>query len=117
MSPSRTSGDELERIRSVRPMARTEKFEDRVALTGIGMSSVGRKLMVPPLSLTVDAIRRAVDDAGLAMDDIDGLSTYPATPAEGGYAEGRHDRRRVDPRPPADLAQRRARDTRRGTVR
>jgi acetyl-CoA acetyltransferase/uncharacterized OB-fold protein len=79
---------ELERIRSVRPMARLEKFEDRVALTGVGMSRIGRKLMVPPVSLTVEAIRRAVEDAGLAMDDIDGLSTYPATPAEGGYAEG-----------------------------
>ena len=55
---------ELERIRSVRPMARLEKFEDRVALTGIGMSRIGRKLMVPPVSLTVEAIRRAVDDAG-----------------------------------------------------
>jgi acetyl-CoA acetyltransferase/uncharacterized OB-fold protein len=79
---------ELERIRSVRPMARLEKFEDRVVLTGIGMSRIGRKLMVPPVSLTVEAIRRAVEDAGLAMDDIDGLSTYPATAAEGGYAEG-----------------------------
>ena len=69
-------------------MARTDKFEDRVSLTGVGMSQVGRKLMVPPLSLTVEAIRRAVADAGLELDDIDGLSTYPATPAEGGYAEG-----------------------------
>ena len=80
--------EEIERLQSVRPMATTEKFEDRVALTGIGMSRIGRKLMVPPLSLTVEAIRRAVADAGLTMDDIDGLSTYPATPAEGGYAEG-----------------------------
>ena len=80
--------DELERLRSVRPMVTTDKFEDRVALTGVGMSRIGRKLMVPPLSLTVEAIRRAVDDAGLTMGDIDGLSTYPATPAEGGYAEG-----------------------------
>lgn len=80
--------EELERIRTIRPMARADKFEDGVALTGIGMSTIGRKLMVPPLSLTVQAIRRAVADAGLEMEDIDGLSTYPATPAEGGYAEG-----------------------------
>ena len=79
---------EIERIRSVRPMARPDKFEDRVAVTGVGMSHIGRKLMVPPLSLTVEAIRAAVDDAGLTMDDVDGLSTYPATPAEGGYSEG-----------------------------
>jgi acetyl-CoA acetyltransferase/uncharacterized OB-fold protein len=80
--------EELARLRSVRPMTTTEKFEDRVALTGIGMSKIGRKLHVAPLSLTVEAIRAAVGDAGLMMDDIDGLSTYPATPAEGGYAEG-----------------------------
>ena len=80
--------DELDRIRSVRPMARTAKFEDRVALTGTGTSRIGRKLMVSPLSLTVEAVRVAVADAGLEMADIDGLSTYPATAAEGGYSEG-----------------------------
>jgi acetyl-CoA acetyltransferase/uncharacterized OB-fold protein len=79
---------EIERIRSVRPMVATDKFEDRVALTGIGRSEIGRKLMRAPLSLTVDAVRAAVEDAGLTMDDIDGLSTYPGTGAEGGYAEG-----------------------------
>jgi acetyl-CoA acetyltransferase len=79
---------ELERIRSVRPMTSPDKFEDKVEITGIGMSRVGRKLMVAPLALTVEAIRRAVDDAGLTLADIDGLSTYPAAPAEGGYSEG-----------------------------
>src|SRR3546814_19925254 len=33
--------------------------------------------MVDPLSLTVDACLEAVADAGLTLDDIDGLSTYP----------------------------------------
>ena len=80
--------EELERIRSVRPMARMEKFEDTVGLTGIGMSRIGRKLMVDPVSLTVDAITTAVADAGLTLDDIDGLSTYPAGGADGGYSEG-----------------------------
>lgn len=80
--------EDLERIRTVRPMPRTDKFEDRVALTGVGMSRIGRKLMVPPLELATDAITAAVSDAGLSMTDIDGLSTYPSTPAEGGYGEG-----------------------------
>jgi acetyl-CoA acetyltransferase/uncharacterized OB-fold protein len=80
--------DEIDRLRTVRPMVRRDKFEDQVAITGIGMSRIGRKLMLPPLSLTVEAIRRAVADAGLTMNEIDGLSTYPATPAEGGYSEG-----------------------------
>jgi acetyl-CoA acetyltransferase len=79
---------DLARIRSIRPMPRLDKFEDRVAVTGIGMSRLGRKLMVDPVALTVEAISAAVADAGLTMDDIDGLSTYPAGSAEGGYSEG-----------------------------
>jgi acetyl-CoA acetyltransferase/uncharacterized OB-fold protein len=79
---------EIERIRSVRPMVRTDKFEDSVSITGVGMSRIGRKLMVEPVALTVEAIRAAVADAGLTMVDIDGLSTYPGGAAEGGYSEG-----------------------------
>ncbi|WP_420639012.1 thiolase C-terminal domain-containing protein [Candidatus Poriferisocius sp.] len=71
------------------PMVRTEKFESQVALTGIGMSEVGRRLGRPPLSLAIDACRAAVADAGLTMDDIDGLSTYPGGGAkDGGHSEG-----------------------------
>ena len=79
---------ELARIRTVRPMSRLDKFEDKVAVTGIGMSRLGRKLMVDPVELGVEAIRSAVADAGLTVDDIDGLSTYPAGTADGGYSEG-----------------------------
>lgn len=61
----------------VRPMLSTEKFEDRSAITGIGMSTIARRQMVPPLSLTIAACKQAVADAGLTFDDIDGLSTYP----------------------------------------
>ena len=57
-------------------------------ITGIGMSPIGRRLMVPPLSLTIDACEAAVADAGLTFDDIDGLSTYP------GLDIGGHGRRR-----------------------
>jgi acetyl-CoA acetyltransferase/uncharacterized OB-fold protein len=79
---------EIARIRSVRPMARLDKFEDKVTVTGIGMSRLGRKLMVNPVELSVEAIRAAVADAGLTSGDIDGLSTYPAGNADGGYSEG-----------------------------
>jgi acetyl-CoA acetyltransferase/uncharacterized OB-fold protein len=72
----------------VRPMVTTDKFESRVALTGIGMSRIGRRLGVDPLSLTIEACRNAVDDAGLTMADIDGLSTYPGGAAAGGHSEG-----------------------------
>ena len=58
-------------------MLTTAKFEDHSAITGIGASRLGRRLMVPPLSLTIEACEAAVADAGLTFDDIDGLSTYP----------------------------------------
>ncbi|XVQ14707.1 thiolase C-terminal domain-containing protein [Spirillospora sp. CA-255316] len=74
--------------RHVRPMVTPEKFEDKVAVTGIGSSQIGRRLMVPPLSLTVQACERAIADAGLTLDDIDGLSTYPGGGNVGGFGEG-----------------------------
>jgi len=72
----------------VRPMLTPEKFEDKVALTGIGMSEIGRRLMVPPLSLTIQACEAAIADAGLTVDDIDGLSTYPGGGGFGPFSEG-----------------------------
>ena len=44
--------------------------------------------MVDPLSLTIDACLDAVADAGLALDDIDGLSTYPGATTGAGMGEG-----------------------------
>ena len=72
----------------VRPMLTTEKFEDKVALTGIGMSPIGRRLMQLPLALTVQACEAAIADAGLTYADIDGLSTYPGAINVGGFGEG-----------------------------
>ncbi len=70
-----------------RPPARPDRFEHRVVLSGVGRSAIGRRLMRDPLSLAVDACLAAVADAGLTLDDIDGLSTYPG-PAPGGMTEG-----------------------------
>ena len=42
-------------------------------ITGIGMSEVGVRLTRAPLLLTMDAIREAVADAGLTLDQIDGV--------------------------------------------
>ena len=72
---------------ALRGMASPQKFEDKVAITGIGQSQVGRRLMVDPISLTVEAALQAVADAGLTLDEIDGLSTYPG-PMPGGMSEG-----------------------------
>ncbi|WP_208026070.1 thiolase C-terminal domain-containing protein [Amycolatopsis acidicola] len=74
--------------RQVRPMRTTRKYEDEVALTGIGMSEIGRRQMVSPLSLTVRACERAVADAGLSFSDIDGLSTWPGAGMLSGMSEG-----------------------------
>ena len=52
-----------------------------------GARRSGRRLMVDPLSLTVDACLAAVADAGLTLSDIDGLSTYPG-PVGMGMSEG-----------------------------
>jgi acetyl-CoA acetyltransferase/uncharacterized OB-fold protein len=70
-----------------RPPLRSERFEHRAVLSGVGRSAIGRRLMVDPLSLTVDACLEAVADAGLELGDIDGLSTYPG-PAGMGMSEG-----------------------------
>ena len=48
-----------------------------VAITGIGQSAVGRRLNRSGLSLTIDAVQEALDDAGLNRTDIDGVATYP----------------------------------------
>ncbi|HEY1704675.1 MAG TPA: OB-fold domain-containing protein [Trebonia sp.] len=71
----------------VRPMIRTEKFEDRVAITGIGQSELGRRLMRSPLSLAIEACTAAMADARLTMTDIDGLATYPGS-GFSGFSEG-----------------------------
>ena len=68
---------------ALRTPARQERYEHRVALTGVGQSQVGRRLMVDPVSLTVDAASAALADAGLEPDEIDGLSTYPGVAASG----------------------------------
>ncbi|MFG1924535.1 OB-fold domain-containing protein [Cryptosporangium sp. NPDC048952] len=78
-----------EEIRArVRPLLTTRKFEDDVVLSGVGASPMGRRLRVDPLVLTVQACEAAVADAGLTMDDIDGLSSYPGGGPAGGFGEG-----------------------------
>src|SRR5205814_3751845 len=64
-----------------------DRFEHRAVLSGVGRSALGRRLMVNPMSLTIDACLAAVADAGLTLDDIDGLSTYPGA-AGMGMSEG-----------------------------
>ena len=92
-----------------------DRFEHRAVLSGVGRSAIGRRLMVDPLSLTVDACLAAVADAGLTLDDIDGLSTYPGA-ARHGHERGRRHRRRGGAADPPDVDQRRRRPARPGRL-
>lgn len=46
-------------------------------VTGIGQSEVGVRLTRSPMGLTKDAIVEALADAGLTIDQIDGVASYP----------------------------------------
>ena len=70
---------------TVRAPLTTDRYEHKSVIAGIGRSAIGRRLMVDPLSLTVDACLAAIADAGLTPDDIDGMATYPGS---GGYEIG-----------------------------
>ena len=72
--------------------------------------------MVDPLSLTVDACLAAVADAGLTLDDIDGLSTYPGA-VRRRDERGRRDGGRGGAAHPSDVAQRRGRSAGSGRIR
>jgi acetyl-CoA acetyltransferase len=50
-------------------------------ITGVGQSEIGVKLTRLPLLLTLDAVREALSEAGLTIEQIDGVSTYPGRAA------------------------------------
>ncbi|OBG63465.1 thiolase family protein [Mycobacterium sp. E3339] len=56
-------------------------FEKDAILSGIGISRIGRRTGIAGLDLTMEAVRAAVEDAGLVASDIDGIATLGDTPA------------------------------------
>ncbi len=68
----------------------TDLFERRAVISGIGQSVIGRQVDRSGFQLTIDAILAAVEDAGLTIDDIDGLAMFPGGGAANlpGYANG-----------------------------
>ncbi|GAB3101708.1 thiolase family protein [Aestuariicella hydrocarbonica] len=52
-------------------------LEKDVAISGIGMSEVGRPSPLSAMKLTTDACLQAIADAGLSKDDIDGVACWP----------------------------------------
>lgn len=71
-----------------RPPASRRHFEHAVALTGVGASQVGRRLRRTSLSLSVEACRSAISDAGLTPADIDGLACFPGSEGMPGLGSG-----------------------------
>jgi acetyl-CoA acetyltransferase len=67
--------------------------DGRAVISGIGQSAVGRRLGRYGIDLAVEAVLLAVEDAGLGIDDIDGVASYPGpVMAEAGFAgAGTHD--------------------------
>lgn len=65
-------------------------MEDRAVISGVGQSAVGRRLDRSGLQLTLDAVLAAIDDAGLTVDDVDGLAMFPGGGAANlpGYSGG-----------------------------
>jgi acetyl-CoA acetyltransferase len=55
--------------------------QNEIYITGVGQSQVGMKLTRHPLLLTLDAVKEALDEAGLTIEQIDGVSTYPGRSA------------------------------------
>lgn len=51
-------------------------LRDAVAIAGIGQTAYTKNSGVSELALATQAVRRAIDDAGLAPADVDGLVTY-----------------------------------------
>ena len=66
-------------------------FEKDAILSGIGISRIGRRSGIAGLELTMEAVRAAIEDAGLVAADIDGIATLGDTPAQEVNAELRID--------------------------
>jgi len=71
-------------------MTAPEAAERRAVISGVGQSAIGRRLDRSGLQLTLDAILAAIADAGLDLDDVDGLAMFPGGGAANlpGYANG-----------------------------
>ncbi|MEV4254771.1 acetyl-CoA acetyltransferase [Spirillospora sp. NPDC049652] len=51
-------------------------FRDRTAIAGVGYTPFSKDSGVSTLTLAVDAVTAALADAGLSVDDVDGIATH-----------------------------------------
>lgn len=57
-------------------MSRTHLFRGKTAVVGIGQTAFGKGLRDSELSLACQAISAALDDAGIAPSEVDGLASF-----------------------------------------
>lgn len=58
--------------------------EHQVCITGVGQTKAGRPSSRSALQNTLEACFQAVADAGISVDDVDGLICHPGKTSEGG---------------------------------
>ncbi len=63
-------------------------MDGKAVITGIGQSQTGRRLGRSGFDLTVEACKLAIADAGLTVDDIDGVASYPGSANAGNGMSG-----------------------------
>lgn len=59
----------------------TRYAEKNTAISGMGQSAIERKPTILPFELAVQACEKAIADAGLRPEDIDGAACWPPVPA------------------------------------
>ena len=65
----------------------TTDLKNQICIVGVGTSKFGRILDTSPVRLQVEAMKMALDDAGLTRDDIDGFVTAAGSPSGIDYDE------------------------------
>jgi len=66
----------------VRPSPEAYLIKDRTAIVGIGETEFSRASGRTTLQLACEAIKAAADDAGLKVEDIDGIAKYSMDPTD-----------------------------------
>ncbi len=61
---------------------------NRVAIVGVGYSTVGRNTGLSPEDLTIQATMAAFEDSGLNVHDIDGITSVGTEPLNDGWMLG-----------------------------
>src|SRR3954454_3975537 len=60
----------------------TAWMKDRTAIAGIGHTEFSKESGRSELQLAVEAVKAALDDAGLAPADVDGMVTFTVDPSD-----------------------------------